>query len=61
MNKVSKIIWHHVVNADDGYDHSFVIPGDCFCEPEIDKLGTDVMGIEHRVLRHQDLRRMCDN
>lgn len=55
MNNLSKVIWHQVISADDTYEHGLFNPGDCFCEPEVDKLGCDVMGFEHRVLRHQDM------
>jgi len=58
--RILKLVWHHVIDAQDDFAHSYgelKKPGDCYCEPEIDKLGCDAMGLEHRVVRHQDMRR----
>jgi hypothetical protein len=61
-DEIFRSAWHHVMVESDNFGHAFGKPTDCYCEPKIDFLGTDRMGIEHRVVRHQDMtgkRRMA--
>jgi hypothetical protein len=50
-----RTIFHHVANDEDDFAHCFGRPTDCYCEPEVDDLGTDYVGIEHRLIKHQDM------
>jgi len=54
---MNKAIWHHMVVEGDRYAHCFRTSTSCYCEPEIENLGTDAIGIVHKVLTHQDLTR----
>jgi hypothetical protein len=49
------VAWHHVLVEGDEFPHIFARPTDCYCEPEVNRLGNDAMGYEHRVIRHQDM------
>jgi len=55
--KIIRTEWHHIAIDEDTFHHNFGLPTDCYCEPEIDLLGEDRNGVEHRIIRHQDMRR----
>lgn len=52
---IFRIVWHHLVVADDRFPHVLGGPTDCYCEPEVDDLGNGPGMLEHRVVRHQDM------
>lgn len=53
---IKKLVIHHQTVAGDQFPHVFALASDCYCEPEVDDLGDDRMGIPIRLFRHQDMR-----